>query len=236
MHEAANSAEANTTAGTASEREAADIPLRVRDAPEVRRSRLSARPATRAFRSAEHEATLPAMADAPAIHDAFSGFLHAAIQRHWATGRDRVKFLALLLATREAWDVAWDQATAPGAGAKLLKGAAGVTVVAVLVRAFLGGPIGLLLTGASAASLVALYAKNHERIWQQVARYKRLVSAYRPKYDECRSDYLEGRLRREQMELMVEGLLARFLAELEVETATTADVDVIEHDAGRGED
>ncbi len=62
-----------------------------------------------------------------------------------------------------------------------------------------------------------LYVKNHERIWQQVARYKKLVSAYRPKYEECRVDYIEGKIRREQQELMVDGLLGRFLAELDAE-------------------
>ena len=158
------------------------------------------------------------MADAPATYDTFSGFLHTAIQRYWTSSKNRVNFLALLFATREAWDVAWDRATSPGSGKKLLTGAAGVAVVAVLVRTFLGGPIGLLLTGASAASLVALYVKNHERIWQQVARYKKLVSAYRPKYEECRVDYIEGKIRREQQELMVDGLLGRFLAELDAET------------------
>lgn len=164
------------------------------------------------------------MADAPATYDTYSGFLHTAILRYWSGSKNRVNFLALLFATREAWDVAWDRATSPGSGKKLLTGAAGVAIVAVLVRTFLGGPIGLLLTGASAASLVALYVKNHERIWQQVAAYKKLVSAYRPKYDACRIDYIEGKLRREQQELMVDGLLARFLAELDA-AAPEADTD-----------
>ena len=66
------------------------------------------------------------MADAPATYDTFSGFLHTAIQRYWTGSKNRVNFLALLFATREAWDVAWDRATSPGSGKKLLTGAAGV--------------------------------------------------------------------------------------------------------------
>jgi hypothetical protein len=176
------------------------------------------------LRRARPQTTLPLMPDAPALYETFSGFLHTAIQRHWTGSQNRVNFLALLLATREAWDVAWDQATAPGSSKKLLTGAAGVAVIAMLVRAFLGGPIGLLLTGASAASLVALYVRHHERIWQQVSNYKRLVGAYRPKYDECRNDYLEGKLRREQLELMLDGLLSRFLAELDTDAPPSAAV------------
>ena len=174
---------------------------------------------------------LPVMADAPATYDSFSAFLHTAILRYWTGSKNRVNFLALLFATREAWDVAWDRATSPGSGKKVLTGAAGVAVVAVLVRVFLGGPIGLLLTGASAASFVALYAKNHERIWQQVARYKQLVGAYRPKYDACRIDYIEGKVAREQMELMIDGLLGRFLAELDIEPPKTANSATSDDDA-----
>ena len=52
------------------------------------------------------------------------------------------------------------------------------------VRTFVGGPIGILLTGASIASLVAVYVKNHETIWARVTGYKTLIHEYEKKYDQ----------------------------------------------------
>lgn len=157
-------------------------------------------------------------------YDAYSAFLRAAIQRTWER-KERVRFLALLLATREAWDVAWTSATTPEAGKKLLAGAAGVAAASVLIRIFLGGPIGLLLTGASAVSLVALYAKNHERIWALRERYEKMVGEYRGKFEQCRARFIDGKASREEMELMIDGLLARFVADIEKEPEPKAPKD-----------
>lgn len=153
------------------------------------------------------------MTDVPTPYDAFSGFLRVAIAGVWER-KERVRFLALMLATREAWEVAWGGATAPGSGKKLLAGAAGVATVGILIRVFLGGPIGILLTGASAVSLVALYAKNHERIWALKDRYEKLVPIYRGKFEGCRARYIDGKASRDEMELMIDGLLARFVSEV----------------------
>src|SRR5690242_5236931 len=102
--------------------------------------------------------------------DTYDGFLKAAIKQYWDKGGSRINFLALLLASREAWEVAWDEAKAPGTGKKLLTGAAGAAAIVVLLRLFVGGPIGIILTGASIASLGALYARNHKHIWAQRTR------------------------------------------------------------------
>jgi hypothetical protein len=144
----------------------------------------------------------------------FEGFLRLAIKGYWESrSGSKVNFLALLLASREAWQVAWGEArAAPG---KVLKGAAGAAAVAVVLRTFLGGPIGILLTGASVASLVAVYVKNHERIWAQVARYRKQIERYRSSYEQVRGDYADGHIDREQRDLMIDGLMSRFLTELD---------------------
>ena len=81
-------------------------------------------------------------------YDSYEGFVRTVIRAYWESGKSsRVTFLALLLATRETWAVALDKTLTPGAGKKALAGAAGAAAVAVLLRAFLGGPLGLLLTG-----------------------------------------------------------------------------------------
>lgn len=147
----------------------------------------------------------------------YDGFLKAAIRQYWEQGSDRANFIALLLASREAWQVAWEGIRQPGTGKRLLTGAAGAAAVVVLLRALLGGPIGLLLTGASVASLGALYARNHTRIWAQQDRYKALIGQYRIKHQQVLAKYVDGNLSSEERDLMMDGLLRRFLAELDTE-------------------
>ena len=97
----------------------------------------------------------------------------------------------------------------------MLKGAAGVAGVTLVLRRVLGGPVGLILTGLSVGSAVALYSKYHERIWTQVERYKSLVDEYRPKYAAIAEDFEASSISAEQRDLMLEGLMARFIQRLE---------------------
>lgn len=143
----------------------------------------------------------------------FEQFVQNAIGRFWRSdAATRLDLIALLLASREAWKVALDSASANKSS--LLKGAAGVAGVTVILRSVLGGPLGLLLAGVSVGSLGALYAKHHERIWTQVERYKALVDEYRPKFAAV-TDEQSGAISDEQRDLMIEGLQARFVRRLE---------------------
>jgi hypothetical protein len=149
-------------------------------------------------------------------YESYEGFLRAAIRTYWEQGaRSKVNFLALLLASKEAWSVAWSKVSGPGAGKKILTGAAGATALALLLRAVVGGPIGILLTGASIASLVAIYVKNHERIWAKVKHYGALIDEYRTAWEQNQSDWTEGGLSDNQHELVVDGLMSRFLVSLD---------------------
>lgn len=148
-------------------------------------------------------------------HGSFDGFLKTAIERYWSTRRNPVHFVALLLASREAWEVAWDGIRAPGTGKKVLTGAAGVTAVVVALRLLLGGPVGLVLTGASVAGLAAVYVRNHRRIWDRQARYRTLLGDYRARYERIRADWIEGRIDEYQRDLMIDGLMKRLLEEID---------------------
>jgi hypothetical protein len=149
-------------------------------------------------------------------HATYDDFLKTAIKKYWESGGDRVNFIALLLASREAWEVAWDGMRTPGTGKKLLTGAAGAAAVVVVLRVLLGGPIGLILTGASIASLGALYARNHKRIWAQQSRYKELIDLYRGKHQQVRAKFVDGAIDGEERDLVIDGLLRRFLEELDL--------------------
>jgi hypothetical protein len=171
-------------------------------------------------------------ADSPKPHATYDDFLKTAIRKYWDQGSDRVNFIALLLASREAWEVAWEGARKPGTGKKLLTGAAGAAAVLVVLRLLLGGPIGLLLTGASVASLGALYVKNHKRIWAQQERYKLLIDEYRGKHMSVRAKFVDGGLDSDERDLMIDGLLRRFLEQLDVQP----DLGETEEEEGDGAD
>ncbi len=157
-------------------------------------------------------------------YETYEGFLTAVIRDYWESRkRNRVGFLALLFASREAWSVAWEQAATPASSKKILGGAAGVAVVGLLLRTVLGGPIGLVLGGASIASLVGVYAKHHERIWAQVENTRKLVESYEGKWRAAQTSAADGKLDREQFELVVDGLEARLLRELEAGAPEDAD-------------
>lgn len=156
-----------------------------------------------------------AQPDLDSAYAHFDGFLKVAIKTYWEKKGDRANFLALLLASREAWEVAWDEVRQPGTGKKLLTGAAGVTAVLVVVRLVLGGPVGLILTGASIASLGALYARNHKHIWAQQERYKGIIGQYRVKHQQVRAKFVDGDIDEDERTLMIDGLLRRFLDEID---------------------
>ena len=80
---------------------------------------------------------------------------------------------------------------------------------------FLGGPFGIVLTGASIASLGALYARNHRKIWAQKARYESILGQYRIKHQQVRTKYVDGAIDDDERKLMVDGLLRRFLDEID---------------------
>lgn len=154
------------------------------------------------------------MASTSTAYDGYEGFLREAIRLHWESRpKERLSFLSLLLATREAWQVAWDKATQ--SRQRLATGAAGAAAVTVLLRTFAGGPLGFLLTSASIASLVALYVREHDRVRQRSDRYRSLVAEYRGKYASLRNRYVMGEFERPERDLMIDGLLQRFLQALQ---------------------
>ncbi|GAB4216757.1 MAG: hypothetical protein OHK0013_43630 [Sandaracinaceae bacterium] len=155
-----------------------------------------------------------------AVYASYDGFLKSTIETYWAKRRNQIHFVALLLASREAWEVAWDGVRAPGTGRAVLTGAAGATAVYVALRLLIGGPIGLVLTGVSIGSLVAVYVQNHRRIWDQQERYRKLIAEYRVKYDQIKAKYVEGLIDESQRDLMIDGLMNRFFEDIDADPDT----------------
>lgn len=168
------------------------------------------------------------------VYASYDGFLKTTIETYWTKRRNQIHFVALLLASREAWEVAWDGVTATGTGQRALTGAAGAAAVYVALRLLVGGPIGLVLTGVSVASLVTIYVQNHRRIWDQQERYKKLIAEYRVKYEQIKAKYVEGLIDEAQRDLMVDGLMNRFFEDIDADPGAGRTPGIGPHSVGGG--
>lgn len=124
-------------------------------------------------------------------------------------------FIALLIASGEVTSLAIDSIKDGSGLKKLAIGAVGVVALRIGLRYALSGPLGIILAGATAASLVAYFVKNRKEIKEKIVLYRTKVAELRQSYAQLQSDFRDARLTREQRNLMVDGLRQRFLAELD---------------------
>jgi hypothetical protein len=152
-----------------------------------------------------------------AIHIDFDGFLKAAIYEFYRTSGKQRKgdFIALLIASGETLSVALDTIKKGATPRNIALGAAAVLALRVGLRYALSGPLGLLLAAGSAASLIAYFAGHRGQIISGIDRYRSVVDAVRTDYAKIQADLRDGRIDDAQQTLMIDGLLKRFLADLE---------------------
>ena len=148
-----------------------------------------------------------------AAHDTFDEFLRAAVKEYYDRGWRRPSFVALLIASGQTGAMA-KQAVGSADGLKRLAlGTAGVMVVRLVLTRVLTGPLGLLLTGVSLASLIALFLKNQKEIAQKTSRFRELIDRTTEQFEEAQAGYRQNRMDARERNLMVDGLLKRFLRE-----------------------
>jgi hypothetical protein len=151
------------------------------------------------------------------VYESYDRFLQAALARYYEKGGKgrRVNFLALLLASGETWKVAFQRVKGISLTGKVVGGVASAVAIRMLLRYALAGPLGIVLTAASAASLVSLYLKNQDAIAAKVKGYREHIRDYEGKFEKVRGDWVDGKISNDQRDLMMDGLLQRFLADIE---------------------
>ncbi|MCA9664427.1 MAG: hypothetical protein KC503_02530 [Myxococcales bacterium] len=155
------------------------------------------------------------------IYTDFDEFLKSAITEYYKIGgkSKRGNFIALIIASGEAASLAMDSLKSGSGVRKLAVGAVGVVALRIGLRYALSGPLGILLAGATAASLIAYFVKNRGEIAGKITRYRTLVATLKESYAKLQSDHRDGRLDDQQRDLMVDGLMKRFLSDLDAEPA-----------------
>ena len=109
---------------------------------------------------------------------------------------------------------------APGAEARAARARAapaGVVALRIGLRYALSGPLGVILTGAAAVSLASYLVKNQKEITTKVSKFRTLIADTRTRFEETQGGYRAGRYDAASRNLMVDGLLKRFLAEVDAD-------------------
>ena len=160
----------------------------------------------------------PKQADlSPEVYDDYDAFLKQAIKDYYDRGwkSRRGTFIALVIASGQASSMAVDSIRDGSGLKKAALGAAGVVALRLGLRYALSGPLGVILTGAAAMSLGGYLLKNRKEITDKVTACKTQIADTRTKFEETQGGYRAGRYDGASRNLMVDGLLKRFLEDLE---------------------
>ena len=153
----------------------------------------------------------------PEVFDDYKAFVKEAVREYYERGwkHRRGNFIALLIASGQVMSLAADSVKDGSGLKKAAVGAAGFVALRIGLKYALSGPLGIVLTGAAAVSAVSYLIKNQKEIGSKVTSYKTLVETTRAKFDEIQGGYRGGRYDAAARNLMVDGLLRRFLDEVD---------------------
>ena len=153
----------------------------------------------------------------PEVFDDFDAFLKQAIRDYYERGwkSRRGHFIALVIASGQAMSMAADSIKDGTGLKKAALGAAGVVALRLGLRYALSGPLGIILTGAAFVSLAGYLVKNQKEILGKVSTYRALIAETRARFEEAQGGYRAGRYDAASRNLMVDGLLKRFLDDLD---------------------
>lgn len=159
-----------------------------------------------------------AMPEATGIYRDFDAFLKQSIKdyydRGWTTRRGN--FIALLIASGSTAAALAKDSVVDGTGTKKVAiGAAAALALKVGLRYALGGPLSLVLTAAAGASMLAYFIRNQKDILSKVQRYKGVIKDAEKKYTQAQSDWRDGKYDVAQRNLMIDGLMKRFVADID---------------------
>ena len=151
----------------------------------------------------------------PPTFDTFDEFLKTSLKEYYQRGwtSHRANFIALLIGSGQMMSLAKDSLTSDTGMRSAAIGAAALVALRIGLRYALAGPLGVVLTGLTAASLIAFFLKNQKEITAKLGRCRQLIEDTRGRFEEIQTGYRSNRYDARERNLMVDGLLKRFLAE-----------------------
>jgi hypothetical protein len=155
---------------------------------------------------------------AKSIYNDFDSFLKVGIREYYDRGwtSRRGNFIALLIASGQtAFALAKDSVVDGSGTKKLAIGAGAVLALRIGLKYAIGGPLGLVLTVAAGASMVSYFFKNQKDIVKKVSIYRETIKETHGRYDEIQSGWRDGRYEVNDRNLMLDGLMKRFLQQID---------------------
>jgi hypothetical protein len=150
----------------------------------------------------------------PDVYESFDGFMQQVIKETYDRGAKRAEFVALVLASGELLPLAWGRMKKTGVR-DLAIGAAGVVALRFGLKWLLGGPLGVILTGFSVATMISFFWSHQKEVLARRKPYKTLIQETHDKFDDIQARYQDGRYDAGERALLIEGLLRRVLTEVE---------------------
>jgi hypothetical protein len=148
------------------------------------------------------------------VYETFDAFMQQVIKDVYDKGAKRSEFVAVVIASGELLPMAWGRIRKSGLR-ELAVGAAGVVALRLGLRWVLGGPLGIILTGFTVATLISFFWSNQKEVMARVGPYKTVIRDAREKFEDVQARYRDGRYDAGERALLVEGLLRRVLGEIE---------------------
>jgi hypothetical protein len=155
---------------------------------------------------------------ARSIYRDFDSFLKTAIKEYYDRGWTSRKgnFIALLMASgTTAMGLAKDSVVDGTGTKKVAIGAATVLALRIGLKYALGGPLGLVLTVAASASLISYFFRNQKDIVKKVGTYRTVIKETDQKYEDLQTGWRDGRYDATERNLMIDGLMKRFVQQID---------------------
>ena len=148
------------------------------------------------------------------MYGSFDAFLKQGIREYYDRGWTTRKgnFIALLIAAGSTSMALAKDSVVDGSGTKKVAIGAGLAIaLRVGLRYALGGPLGLVLSVAAGASMIAYFVRNQKDIVRKVGIYKTTIADTEKRYEEVQSGYRDGKYQINDRNLMVDGLMKQFI-------------------------
>jgi len=155
---------------------------------------------------------------AQGLYTTWDAFLKQAIReyydRSWTTRKGN--FIALLIASGQTSLALAKDSVVDGSGTKKVAIGAGLLLaLRIGLRYALGGPLGLVLTIAAGASMVAYFVRNQKDIIRKVGSYKAVIADHAKRYQDVQSGWRDGKYQITDRNLMIDGLMKQFITQVD---------------------
>jgi len=157
-------------------------------------------------------------AGAQGLYGSFDAFLKQAIREYYDKGWTTRKgnFIALLIASGSTSMALAKDSVVDGSGTKKVAIGAGLAIaLRVGLRYALGGPLGLVLSVAAGASMLAYFIRNQKDIVKKVTKYKATIADNEKRYDEVQAGWRDGKYQITDRNLMIDGLMKQFITQVD---------------------